>query len=102
MKPEDRERFAVAMAKTAVALKGEMSEIAGEVYWEALEDLGIGELEAACLRARKELEFFPVPSKLRELAGRKARREFLPPYLQPWRDPVSPEQKALIRKGYGK
>jgi hypothetical protein len=58
---------ALRILPTKVAVK---SEITTEIYWRACQDLTDEEWKRAIDRAIATLEWFPVPAKLRELAGK--------------------------------
>lgn len=66
----DARRFASIMASLAVALKGtEVTKTLLRVYFAALADLDIDEIEAAATRCIQQDTFFPTVARLRELVA---------------------------------
>ena len=70
MQIQDEKRFKAVIATLAEAFDRKLSEQLPEIYWQALEDLTIEDLEAASARAIRELKFFPRPADLRDFSGK--------------------------------
>lgn len=71
MKPEDRERFAMAMAIMGEAFQKKPSDTMTEVYWRALVGLSVEAFERASLNlinTRKITGTFPLVAEIREAA----------------------------------
>lgn len=66
MTAQDRPRFAAALAMLAEAYAETVSHARAAAYFLALEDLAIGELEAAVHTCLRTCRFFPRPAELRE------------------------------------
>jgi hypothetical protein len=74
--------FTISLQPLGRIFRTELTKILIDLYWEALKDLPLEDLQDACLLAIKQEKFFPVPATLRELAGYST--EFIPPAEQAW------------------
>ena len=72
MKPEDRERFCVAMGTMAEVFQKKPSQSLAEIYFDVLKDMDIDTFEKACARlfnTRTITGTFPLVAEIREAAG---------------------------------
>ena len=67
MTNKDAERFGKLMMSLAEVFGGQVSKFKIKLYFEALKELSIDELEGACFKAIQELKWFPKPAEIRNL-----------------------------------
>jgi hypothetical protein len=68
-KSADYNRFLRAIGALGVAYRTDTDSDLFAVYWLALADIAIQDVEHACTRALRECKFFPSVAELRELSG---------------------------------
>ena len=67
MKTQDKARFGKALAACAQVFDQEPTKERTTLYFEALIDLDIEEVEKACFKAIQQLKWFPKPAEIRNL-----------------------------------
>ena len=107
MNAKDRKQFQVALSKTKVSLPGpnlttEELILRDQVFFEELQPYPIEKIEEAFKTARRELLFFPTPSKILEYLGPiKSNVLAIEHKTQEREERMDPEEaKACLRKIY--
>lgn len=62
-------KFQTALATIAETMGGSLTDERVLIYFDALCDLPLREIQSACKRAIREMKFFPKPVELRELTS---------------------------------
>lgn len=63
----DHDEFALALAALAACFRVELDEIACEGYWQALDDLELATVKAACRQLSRKAKYMPHASEIRGL-----------------------------------
>jgi hypothetical protein len=69
MEPQEAVAFGLALDSLAEVFGTQLSTARKMAYWDALEELTLDEVKAACAKAIRSESFFPVPATLLRLAG---------------------------------
>lgn len=79
--------FTGLLEALAASFRAEVSEALQVGYWMGLSDVPLPAFKAGVQRALRESQFMPTIAEIRKLSGH-GKREAVPPYHLPWRDPV--------------
>ena len=86
MNRADKPQFGAELAKLAAVLKGQVTALLIEAFWEAFQDYTLADFVAASRKARETLDFMPSIRELKQLLPPKPRPvdPYLAKLLQPF------------------